>query len=66
MTTDDRTEKVRLKRVHYLNGLRKAPGSVIRVAPATAEWLLAIGAGDAILEPKQTARKAGPNERKSV
>jgi hypothetical protein len=32
--------KVRLKRHHYHNSIRKAPGNVIRVREATAEWLV--------------------------
>lgn len=31
--------KVRLKRVHYANGIRKVPGNVIAVDSVTAKWL---------------------------
>jgi hypothetical protein len=31
--------RVRLKREHFLNGLRKAAGSVIRLPKSSAVWL---------------------------
>lgn len=35
--------KVRLKRTHFLNGIRKTPGTVIRLSQKSAEWLVEKG-----------------------
>jgi len=41
MDKDEKKEiKIKLIRVHYLNGIRKPRGSVIRVPSMAGKWLL--------------------------
>lgn len=47
--------KVRLLRTHYLNGIKKVPGNVLRVDEAAARWLVERGIA-APLKPQQTKK----------
>lgn len=48
--------KVRLKRTHFLNGIKKTPGTVVRLSKKSAEWLVGLGVAT-ILPNKQTKGK---------
>jgi hypothetical protein len=43
--------KLRLLREHYMNGMQKRSGTVIRLDPWAAKWLVGRGAAVVLKEP---------------
>jgi hypothetical protein len=45
--------KIRLLRFHFLNGIRKNPGSVIRLDAVSAKFLIERRIAEPVKEPKR-------------